>query len=223
MKKVLIVEDDSLLNGALCKSFTNAGYDSFGVFSAKEALAVFDKTIALLVVDICLPEGDGFTLCRQIRRSGQTPVIFLTAQDGEADMLRAFDCGADDYLVKPFPLAVLLKHAEAVLRRSGEQNPEVLCYEELSIDFKRKQVKCRGDIVKLTPKEYQLLELLAKNRKKVITKRMMLEKIWDEEGSFVEENTVNVTLSRLKKKIEPDPSCPVYIKNVFGLGYTFGE
>ena len=138
-------------------------------------------------------------------------------------MLRAFDCGADDYLVKPFPMAVLLRHAQAVLRRSGEGGAKLFCYEDLSIDFERKQVMNRGRAINLTNKEYGLLELLARNRKKVVTKQMMLEQIWDEQGSYVEDNTVNVTLSRLRKKIEPDPANPVYIKNVFGLGYTFGE
>ena len=148
---------------------------------------------------------------------------FLTARDDEVDMLRAFDCGADDYLVKPFSMAVLLKHAQAVLRRTGEEDAKLFCYEDLSIDFARKQVTSQGRSVNLTNKEYDLLALLARNRTKVITKQMMLEQIWDVQGSFVEENTVNVTLSRLRKKIEPDPANPVYIKNVFGLGYTFGE
>ncbi len=118
---------------------------------------------------------------------------------------------------------VLLKHAQAVLRRTGEDEAETFCYEELVIHFERGEVTRCGEVINLTPKEYRLLELLIRNRKKVITKQMMLEQLWDAEGSFVEENTVNVTLSRLRKKIETDPSEPIYIKNVFGLGYTFGE
>lgn len=222
-KIIGIVEDDILLNRALCKLFTNAGYTVRSVCSVKEALMILDTGINLMVIDIGLPDGDGLALCRQIRRAGEIPVVFLTARDEEEDMIRAFDCGADDYLVKPFPMPVLLRHVEAVLRRVGEDNPKIFYYQDLCIDFGRKQVKCRGAAVKLTPKEYQLLELFVKNRKRVITKQMMLEQIWDERGDFVEENTVNVTISRLKKKIESDPTEPVYIKNVFGLGYTFGE
>lgn len=223
MKTILIIEDDTLLNEALCKTFANAGYKTEGACSMKEALDIFNENIDLMIIDIGLPDGDGLTLCRRVRQLCQTPVIFLTARDDEADMIRAFDYGADNYLVKPFPPKVLLKHAEAVLRRVGQGEAQSFCYEGLSIDFERKQVKCRGMEVKLSPKEYCLLELLARNRKKVITRQMMLEKIWDEQGSFVEENTVNVTLSRLKKKIEINPSDPVYIKNVFGLGYTLGD
>ncbi len=221
--KVIIVEDDRLLNRALCKAFTNAGYEAAGAMSMQEAEDLLEDGTALMVVDIGLPDGDGFALCRKVQESTQIPVIFLTARDDEVDMLRAFDCGADDYLVKPFSMAVLLKHAQAVLRRTGEEDAKLFCYEDLSIDFARKQVTSQGRSVNLTNKEYDLLALLARNRTKVITKQMMLEQIWDVQGSFVEENTVNVTLSRLRKKIEPDPANPVYIKNVFGLGYTFGE
>lgn len=221
--KVIIVEDDRLLNRALCKTFMNAGYEAAGAMSMQEAGNFLEDGTALMIVDIGLPDGDGFALCRQVQESTQIPVIFLTARDDEADMLRAFDCGADDYLVKPFPMAVLLKHAQAVLRRTGEKDAKLFCYEDLNIDFARKQVTSQGRSVNLTKKEYDLLALLARNRTKVITKQMMLEQIWDVQGSFVEENTVNVTLSRLRKKIEPDPANPVYIKNVFGLGYTFGE
>lgn len=223
MKTIVIIEDDVLLNEALCKTFTNAGYCAKGAHSMKQGMAFFQDNVSLAVIDIGLPDGDGITLCRRVQSLYNTPVIFLTARDEEADMLHAFDSGADDYLVKPFPMAVLLKHVEAVLRRAVEENPQTFYYEELSIDFERKQVKIKGNTIKLTPKEYRLLELLAKNRKRVVTKNMMLKQIWDEEGSFVEENTVNVTLTRLKKKIESNPAKPVYIKNIFGLGYTLGD
>ena len=222
-KRVVVVEDDILLNKALCKAFTNDGYIAQGVSSVKEGLAAFREGAALMVVDIGLPDGEGFSLCRQVRESGGTPVIFLTARDDELDMIRAFDCGADDYLVKPFSMAVLLKHVQAVLRRTGESELQEVDYENPHIDFARKRVLLCGEEAKLTPKEYILLELLVRNRKRVVTKQMMLEQIWDAQGSYVEDNTVNVTLSRLRKKIEPDPYNPIYIKTVFGLGYTFGE
>ena len=119
-------------------------------------------------------------------------------------------------------MAVLLKHIEAIIRRTGE-NHEIFQYENLKIDFERKQVFRETEEVRLTAKEYKLLEILAKNKGRVLTKTMLLQQVWDAEGAFVEENTVNVTLNRLKKKIEPDPSNPIYITNLFGLGYTFGK
>ena len=223
MHTITVVEDDPLLNNALCRMLSDAGYHASGAHTLAEGIRLLRQMPDLLLLDIGLPDGEGIRLCEHIQNTGKIPVIFLTARDEEADMLRAFDCGADDYLVKPFPMAVLLKHVEAVLRRTSGDGSHRFCYGDLMINLDSKQVRISGDPVRLTPKEYRLLELLAQNQKRVVTKRMMLEQIWDEDGSFVEENTVNVTLSRLKKKIEPDPSNPIYIKNVFGLGYTLGE
>ena len=135
-KKVVIVEDDELLNRALCKAFANAGYEAQGFGSVREGMDAFQRGTSLMVIDIGLPDGEGFALCQKVRDCGGTPVIFLTARDDEMDMIRAFDCGADDYLVKPFPMAVLLKHAEAVLRRMGEGYTQAFSYEGLRIDFR---------------------------------------------------------------------------------------
>lgn len=220
MIRIGIIEDDRLLNEALCTYLETLGYLTDSAFSFEEGMALAESRPDLLLLDIGLAGGSGIEICRTVR--GRAPVIFLTAKDGEEDMLRAFDCGADDYLVKPFPMPVLAAHIQAVLRRAGGSR-NVLYYRDMHIDYDKKQVQLSQTAVKLTPKEYQLLELLSQNRGRVVTKDMILEKIWDSRGAFVDDNTVNVTLNRLKKKIEPDPSHPVYIRNIFGLGYTFGE
>ncbi len=220
MIRIGIIEDDRLLNEALCTYLETLGYLTDSAFSFEEGMALAESRPDLLLLDIGLAGGSGIEICRTVR--GRAPVIFLTAKDGEEDMLRAFDCGADDYLVKPFPMPVLAAHIQAVLRRSGGSR-NVLYYRDMHIDYDKKQVQLSQTAVKLTPREYQLLELLSQNRGRVVTKDMILEKIWDSRGAFVDDNTVNVTLNRLKKKIEPDPSHPVYIRNIFGLGYTFGE
>lgn len=220
MTRIGIIEDDRLLNEALCTYLETLGYITDSAFSFEEGMALADKHPDLLLADIGLADGSGIEICRMAR--GKTPVIFLTAKDGEEDMLRAFGCGADDYLVKPFPMPVLAAHIQAVLRRTGGSRNE-LHYLDMYIDYDKKQVQLAGSSVKLTPREYQLLELLSQNRGRVVTKDMILEKVWDSRGVFVDDNTVNVTLNRLKKKIEPDPSHPLYIRNIFGLGYTFGE
>ena len=194
MNTVAIVEDDRLFNEALYQILKKAGYETARAYSYGEGLALIEKTPDLMIVDVNLPGGEGFELCRRARDYGQIPVIFLTARDEETDMIKAFDLGADDYLVKPFPMAVLLKHVEAVLRRSSSEK-DVLSYMDLQIDFQRKSVSYKGAEIKLTARE----------------------------GAFVEENTVNVTLSRLRKKIEPEPASPIFIRNVFGMGYTFGK
>lgn len=220
MIRIGIIEDDRLLNEALCTYLETLGYLTDSAFSFEEGMALTESRPDLLLLDIGLAGGSGIEICRTVR--DRAPVIFLTAKDGEEDMLRAFDCGADDYLVKPFPMPVLAAHIQAVLRRAGGSR-NVLYYRDMHIDYDKKQVQLSQTAVKLTPREYQLLELLSQNRGRVVTKDMILEKIWDSRGAFVDDNTVNVTLNRLKKKIEPDPSHPVYIRNIFGLGYTFGE
>ena len=222
MTTIGIVEDDRLLNEALARMLEKKGYYPLRAYTMEEGMKLIRQKPELIILDINLPDGEGTRICKAAREYSRIPVLFLTARDEEEDMLRAFDLGADDYLVKPFSMAVLLKHVEAVLRRTqGEK--EVFLYRGLTIDPERKQVAREGKEIRLTPKEYALLELLARNRGRVLTKTMILEQVWDNQGAFVEENTVNVTLNRLKKKIEPDPEKPVYIRNVFGLGYTFGD
>lgn len=224
MYKIAVIEDDTLLGQALVEMLTSHGYQAFAAESVTKARRLLERQpVDLLLIDRGLADGDGVELCRQ--RSGQEklPAIFLTARDEEEDIVEAFDAGADDYLVKPVALAVLLKHIEAVLRRTGGEPNQVFYYQDFSLDYDRKEARIQGKPVALTPKEYGILEVLTRNQKKVVTKRMLLEQVWDDGGNFVEENTLHVTLNRLKKKIEPDPAHPVYVKNVFGLGHTFGE
>lgn len=222
MKKIAIIEDDKLFHEVLHRTLKKAGYQVADAFSLAQGYEVLKEYPSLLIIDRNLPDGDGVELCRKVKVCEDIPVLFLTARDEEKEVIKAFDLGADDYLVKPFSMAVLLKHIEAIFRRMGK-NREIFQYENLKIDFERKQVFSETEEVKLTAKEYKLLEILAKNKGRVLTKTMLLQQVWDVEGTFVEENTVNVTLNRLKKKIEPDPSNPIYITNLFGIGYTFGK
>ena len=222
MKKLVIIEDDKLFNEVLYQFLVKAEYGVQRAFSFAEGILLIEEDIDLIIIDINLPDGDGLELCRRARDCDQIPVIFLTARDEEEDMIRAFDLGADDYLVKPFPMNVLLKHIEAVLRRTEEEK-DVFRYMDLAVDFGSRQVSYQGNQIKLTSKEYLLLEILIRNKGQVVTKELILDKVWDAGGAFVEEHTVNVTMSRLRKKIEPDPANPMFIKNVFGLGYVFGK
>ena len=222
MKTIAVIEDDVLLNEALSRMLAGAGYQILRAHTLREGLDLIPQLPDLMIIDINLPDGEGTEACRQAREYSQIPVLILTARDEERDMIKAFDLGADDYLVKPFPMPVLLMHVEAILRRTAGEETGIL-YRGLKISPERKQVLRDGTEIRLSAREYALLELLARNKGKVVTKTMILEQVWDADGSFVEENTVNVTLNRLKKKIEPDPVNPVYIRNVFGLGYTVGE
>ena len=220
MKKIAVIEDDELLNQALVITLEKEGYQVTAGKSCREGIALLQDGPDLMLVDINLPDGNGIAVCREAERFGKIPVLFLTARDEEQDMLEAFEAGCDDYVVKPFQMNVLKKRIEAILRRSGG---DVFLYRGLKIDWKKKRVFYQEQRVSLTAKEYSLLELLVQNRGQVLTKEIILERIWDIDGLFVVENTVSVTINRLRKKIEPDNSHPIFVKNVFGLGYTFGD
>lgn len=225
--RIGIIEDDRLLNQALEIALRDAGYDTVCACTKQEALSKLDGKEALLLIDIGLPDGDGIRLYQRLRReSGElqkksTPAVFLTARDEERDMLAAFDLGAEDYVVKPFSMKVLLKRIEVVLRRNSEGS--ILVCRDLELYPGRKQVLLGGNEVSLTAKEYQLLEYFMRNQGQVLTMDNLLQAVWGLDGEFVSENTVSVTIRRLRKKIEPDMSRPVYIRNVFGLGYRMGE
>ncbi len=216
-----IIEDDKLLNQALRLVLQKAGYRITCAHTRQEALSLMGREEDLLLVDIGLPDGNGISLYQELKGRREIPAIFLTARDEEQDMLAAFDTGADDYVVKPFSMKVLLKRIEAVLKRNNEK--ERISYRELLLFPAGKQVFVEGREIRLTAKEYQLLEYLMENQGQVLTKEMILEKIWGLEGQFVVDNTVSVTINRLRKKLEPDAGQSSYIKNVFGLGYRIGD
>ena len=194
-----IIEDDTLLHQALKTALQNAGYQTVSAYTKQEALTTITGSESLLLIDIGLPDGNGLACYKKIRENTEIPAIFLTARDEETDMLTAFDTGADDYVVKPFSMKVLLKRIEAVIGR--------------------KQVYKNEKEIILTAREYQLLEYLMYNQGNVLTKENILEYVWGLDGQFVVDNTVSVTINRLRKKIETDAGSPIYLKNVFGLGY----
>ena len=213
-----IIEDDRLLNQALNKMLTDKGYDTTCAHSCEEALGLSADCIDLYLIDIGLPDGDGLKLYRDLRAEKDVPAIFLTARDEEQDMLAAFDTGADDYVVKPFSMKVLLKRIEVVLKRNKEG--DVLTCGDITLYPEKKQVFSDDEEISLTAKEYQLLKLFMANQNQVLTKENILDRIWGIDGEFVEENTLSVTISRLKKKLGREQS---HIRNVFGLGYRMGE
>lgn len=213
-----IIEDDRLLNQALNKFLTDNGYDTVCAHSREEALATAAGHPDLWLIDIGLPDGNGLELYRELSAVRQVPAVFLTARDDERDMLRAFDLGADDYVVKPFSMKVLLKRIERILKMNREGR--MLTCGDITLYPEKKQVFSGNEEIVLTAKEYQLLELFMENQDKVLTKENILDRVWGIDGAFIEENTVSVTISRLKKKLGGEQS---YIKNVFGLGYRMGE
>lgn len=215
-----IIEDDSLLNQALEIALQNAGYYTISAHIRKEALDLLREKVDVFLIDIGLPDGNGIELYQELQMEKRIPAIFLTARDEEKEMLLAFDAGAQDYVVKPFSMKVLMKRLEVVLKRNPEERYMV---GELTLYPDRKQVFTGKTEISLTAKEYQLLEYLMRNQGQVLTKENILETIWGVDGQFVVDNTVSVTINRLRRKIEPDGERQGYIQNVFGLGYRIGE
>lgn len=199
---------------------TTAGYYTISAHTRKEALDLLREKVDVFLIDIGLPDGNGIELYQELQMEKRIPAIFLTARDEEKEMLLAFDAGAQDYVVKPFSMKVLMKRLEVVLKRNPEERYMV---GELTLYPDRKQVFTGKTEISLTAKEYQLLEYLMRNQGQVLTKENILETIWGVDGQFVVDNTVSVTINRLRRKIEPDGERQGYIQNVFGLGYRIGE
>lgn len=225
---ILMVEDDDLLSRGLAFALEKENHKVFSAYNYREGYAAFLKEeFDLVLLDINLTDGSGKELCTEIRRNSDIPIIFITAKDTEQDMIQGFQQGCDDYIAKPFSLDILKQRISAILRRTGmmdkAKDQDGIRWGELRIDFKRMMVLKAGQQVRLTATEYKLLELLVRNRGQVLTRQIILEKLWDVEGNFVDENALRVNIRRLRQKLEDNPHHPVYIITVFGIGYTWGD
>ena len=219
MIKVGLIEDDRLLNESLALLLEKEGYQIYKGYSVADGLKLLNNGLDLLILDVTLPDGLGFPI---IERAKAVPVIFLTARDEEADMIRAYERGCEDYIVKPFSAEILKRRIQVVLRRNASDG-DVLEYQGLRIDYAKKTVSAGQEKLKLTSREYKLLEYLSRNMGQILSKEMILGKVWDIDGNFVGDNTVSVTINRLKKKLGKTAEGMEYIRNVFGMGYVFGE
>lgn len=227
MKRILVVEDDVIICGGVKLFLEKRGYEVEAAYSCKEADGCLEHGFDLILLDRNLPDGRGLDYCRELRKSTKIPIIFLTARDTETDMIEGFRAGCDDYIAKPFSVELLYQRIEAVLRRS-ENVPDGVKHErfhygDMSVDFERMQVYISDEPIKLSVTEYRILELLIKNKGRVLTRDMIIQKIWDDNENYVDENTLNVHIRRLRQKIEKDAGNPEYVITVFGIGYTFGE
>lgn len=222
MKKIIVIEDDALLNKTLSYSMENSGYDVSSAPTAASARQLFERDeFHLFVLDINLPDGNGFDLCREIKdRYADAAIIFLTANDMESDMIKGFELGADDYVTKPFPISVFQKKVAALFGRMAKQDAhDIFDDGHLRLDFSEMIATLGGEAISLTPTEYRTLKILAKNPNMVLTRQVLLEKLWDIDGNFVDEHALTSTISRIRSKIE-SPEHP-YIKTVYGMGYLW--
>lgn len=224
MQSILIIEDDMILCGGIRNFLEQRGYHCGSAYTVETAKAALAEHYDLIIMDVNLPDGNGLSLCEEIRCTSNIPVIFLTANDTEDDMIEGFERGGDDYIAKPFSIGVLEQRVKAVLRRSNDSyQAETFSYKDLIIDFDKLKVTLRGDIVKLSSTEFKLLELLVRNRGQVLTRETILDRIWDCGENYIDDSTLSVHIRRLRQKLEMDARNPEYIITVFGIGYTFGS
>ena len=222
-QKLLVVEDDRSNAVGLEYSLGQEGFGvtlCAGVADALEALKT--ERFDLAVLDLSLPDGSGYDVCRAIKRQGDMPVIFLTARDDEVSVVMGLDMGADDYITKPFRIRELTSRIRSVLRRAGQGGSTLMEFGPVQINAALGKVYKNGQDVFLSALEYRLLMTLANHAGQVLSRNQLLESIWDVSGDFVNDNTLTVYIKRLREKIEDDPQNPVIIETVRGLGYRVG-
>lgn len=213
---ILLVDDDIMIASGLSYALEQEGYTVTCCDSVVSALnAITRGTFDLAILDLGLPDGTGFDVCQIFKKKGNTAaVIFLTATDDEANTVRGFDLGADDYIAKPFRLRELLARVKAVLRRHSDGNSDILALDDVVINTRTAKVTAHGGEVDLTALEYRLILTFAMNKGRVLTRSQLLESLWDTAGSFVNDNTLTVYIKRLREKLGDS-----VIQTVRGLGY----
>ncbi len=217
MYTILIAEDDGALRNGLAFDLAAEGYNVVPAENGRAALAHLSGA-DLVLLDVNLPDAEGFELCRKIKISKEIPVIFLTCRDLEQDELQGFICGGDDYITKPFSLPVLRKRIAAVLKRSRASG-DVYADGFLTVDFTGFTASAGTKSIAFTPTEYRLLKIFTDSKGSVLTRGMLLEKLWDNKENYVDEHTLTVNINRIRRKIEDADH--KYIKTIYGIGYVW--
>lgn len=217
MKSILLLEDEENLNRGITITLQKEGYQVYSAYSIEQAQAVWRaETLDMIISDITLPDGCGLEFGRQVRAQSDVCFIYLTAMDSEIDIINGYNSGADDYVTKPFSLMVLTSKVNALMRRMSDNNQLILIADDITVNVKEAKVSKAGQEVVLSKTEIQLLIYLLENAGQILSKEMILERVWGNAGQFVDDNTVTVNISRLKNKLETE-----YISNVRGLGYLW--
>ena len=223
--KVLIIEDDQGLRQGIAFSLAQEGYEVLQAQNGKEGYRLFlQEAPQGILLDLNLPDMDGNDLCRRIRERSQVPILMLTARDMETDEIMGLSSGADDYMTKPFSVAVLKLRLEKLLGRRGERAEfHILSSGDIVMDTDLIKVWKAQQEMECSVTEFKILKYFLENKNQVLTQNQILEAVWDREGKFVNPNTLQVNIRRLRKKIEEDPSRPRFIKTIHGIGYIWEE
>ena len=222
--KILLVEDDLTLAMGIEYSLKNEGFEVTHSSCVEEAMtAINDNDFDMILLDVTLPDGSGYDICKEVRKSKDVPIIFLTACDEEVNVVMGLDMGADDYITKPIRVRELIARINAVIRRRGvsnnSDNKKIICKDLIIYPLKYEIFK-NNEKISLTSVEYKLMLLLIENKDIVLSRKQLLEKIWDVEGDFIEEKTLNVYIKRLREKLGENEQTS-YIETVRGIGYKW--
>ena len=226
--RILLVDDEQSVQTLLTYPLRKEGYDVIAASTGREALARFQEgQFDLVVLDVMLPELDGFDVCKQLRAKSSVPIIMLTAKAEELDKVLGLELGADDYITKPFSMREFRSRVKAVLRRAelsrnGDAAEAPLVAGELRVDFAKRQVELRGEPIRLTYVEFEILSTLARSPGRVFSRGMLLERLWGD-SSFRDPRTIDVHIRHLREKLELDPANPELIFTVRGVGYHFRD
>ncbi len=224
MSRLLLLEDDQSLIYGLSFSFKKQGFNADIARTISEALDLWAKNeYELLILDVSLPDGSGFEFCRKVRENSDVPIIFLTASDEETSVIMGLDIGGDDYITKPFKLSILISRINALLRRTEKYkyNSQEVESNGIKIHLLEGIAYKNENALDLTSGEYKLLCFLMENPNIVLSKDQILEKLWDINGNYIDNNSVTVYIRRLRVKIEDNPSQPKMIQTIRGLGYKW--
>jgi DNA-binding response OmpR family regulator len=223
MAKILVVDDEVSIVESIKYNLEREGFRTITAADGEEALQVFEmERPDLIILDLMLPKLGGEAVCKHIRRESEIPIIMLSAKGEEVDRVVGLEIGADDYMTKPFSMRELMARVKSVLKRTGAKSdaaPEsLIAVAPFELDKKRHEIRLRGKALRLTLKEFELLELLMINAGQVLTRDVLLSRVWGDDY-FGDAKTLDVHIRRLRKKMEADPSNPVFLKTVRGVGY----
>ena len=223
---IFLIEDDEALAEGISFMLEKEGYETERFSACSDSRRALEQTQPdLILLDWNLPDGDGLMLCREISEKWKIPILMITARDMEIDQVMCLESGADDYIAKPFSLAVLKARIVALLRRQGGQSEKAgqLISGQIRVDNKEMRAWKEAEELDLSLTEYRILKYFLENKNQVLLKEQILSHVWDNGGKFVEENTLMVNIRRLRTKVEKDASHPEYIKTVHGMGYLWEE
>ena len=222
MQRILIVEDDETLAQGIRLALQTSEVEITLCSTLARASETFRQGVFhLLILDINLPDGSGLDWLRELRRGSAVPVILLTANDLELDIVGGLESGADDYITKPFSLAVLRARVNAQLRRNAPVKGAIVEIDDFRFDFDRMDFRRAGQAVELSKTEQKLLRLLVENRGQTLSRNVLIDRVWSDGAEYVNENALSVTVKRLRDKLEETSSQPKYLKTVYGVGYTW--